>query len=240
MTVRRLSATLAYVFDMYCCVWLFPSVGHHEENTSVQMGHSDDAVPILHEKGLRFDMVFMDQRSTRFHSDLETLERLGMLLPRSTVIADNVLKPGAPRWLWRIMKGEGYASDVVSVREFGSAETEDWMTVTLLLDCPCVVPPEPALIATLAARADRWRFRTVARNLTDTRHELESVNRDFTRDYEMLGIRRTKMVQTMVSNRGAISKVMPWEMVQNVPVSTRGGWWSTDLRDCEMTFPRSA
>merc|ERR1719343_2003109 len=100
---------------------------------TVQVGHSDDAVPILHEKQRRFDMVFMDQRSTRFHSDLHTLERLKMLLPGCVVVADNVLKPGAPRWLWRICKGDNYSSDIVSVREFGSAETEDWMTVTVLL-----------------------------------------------------------------------------------------------------------
>merc|ERR1712176_820057 len=95
-----------------------------EDSMLVQIGHSDDAVPILHEQGHTFDMVFMDQRSTRFHTDLAILEELNMLRPNCVVVADNVLKPGAPRWLWRVTRTEGYISDVVSVREFGSAETE--------------------------------------------------------------------------------------------------------------------
>merc|ERR1712014_176846 len=46
---------------------------------SVQLGHSDDALQIVLEKYGEgsVDIVFMDQRGTAFHEDLQTLERMG-------------------------------------------------------------------------------------------------------------------------------------------------------------------
>jgi len=217
-----------------------------EEQLTVQMGHSDDAVPILHEKHVSFDMVFMDQRSTRFHSDLITLERFGMLLPGCVVVADNVLKPGAPRWLWHITRGTGYQTDIISVREFGSAETEDWMTVTFLPE-PAIlasVPPEPKCMPSLAAQADRMRFRTVARNMNDTRRELEDVNREFTYEFAALGIRKTKIVKTTCGGRGKMSKVVEYDATTDWiewtsgdnRLDMQGGQWWTDVSNCEELF----
>merc|ERR1712060_508148 len=218
-----------------------------EEQMKVQVGHSDDTIPLLHKQHNCFDMVFMDQRSTRFQSDLMTLEDLGMLLPNCVVVADNVLKPGAPRWLWHITKCANYHTDIVSVREFGSAETEDWMTVTFLLPQSHrrTVPQEPPGMAALAARADRMRFRSVARNFDDTRRELEDVNREFTHDFAPLGIRKTKIVLTTYGGRGAVSRVAPvqgegeWtEWTGKDPrLEMSGGHWWTDVSKCESMFP---
>lgn len=202
-----------------------------DEHITVQIGHSDESVPIVCERHGRhfFDMVFMDQRSTRFHTDLATLERLQMLRPGCVVVADNVLKPGAPRWLWRVCApGTGYISDVVSVREFASAETEDWMTVTYLpVGGSPLIPPEPKGMAALTARADRMRFKTVTRSFGNQKSELEDINHEFARTLEAMGIRRTKVVRTCFEGRGALSRV---EGVDGAV----GAFWAGEDRRLEM------
>jgi len=219
-----------------------------EDNMVVQIGHSDDAVPILHEQGHSFDMVFMDQRSTRFHTDLWTLEELGMLQPSCVVVADNVLKPGAPRWLWHITRGQNYSSEVVSVREFGSAETEDWMTVTFVPGGGggrTFVPPEPPGMAALTAKADRMRFRTVAKCMGDTRKELEDFNKELTHALAAMGIRKTKLVTTVYEGQQATSRVREvldeavwtdWQG-EDPRMLIRGGQWRTDVSGGERVFP---
>merc|ERR1740122_113634 len=57
---------------------------------------------------------------------------MGLLLPGAVIVADNVLKPGAPLFLWRILKGGYYETDVVRVREF-AMPSEDWMSVSVLV-----------------------------------------------------------------------------------------------------------
>ena len=40
------------------------------------------------------------------------MEQLGVLLPGAVVVADNVLKPGSPLFLWRLCKGEAYENHI--------------------------------------------------------------------------------------------------------------------------------
>merc|ERR1712196_520436 len=58
------------------------------------------------------------------------LENQGLLLPGAVVIADNVLKPGAPLFLWRLLKSAAYDAHIVQVEEFGMP-AEDWMSITV-------------------------------------------------------------------------------------------------------------
>jgi len=232
-----------------------------EDQIAVQIGHSDEAVPALREKCGKsfFDMVFMDQRSTRFHGDLGTLEKLEMLRPGCCVVADNVLKPGAPRWLWRITMGSGYSSDIVSVREFGSAETEDWMTVTFLplaRQAAVEIPREPRGMAALTSKADRMRFKTVARSFDDARSEMEEVNREFTQKLAAMGIQKSMKVCTRYESSSsragapiitrAVSTVEPWTRGdpegwsgEDPRMEMRGGTWQTDSEHCRALFPRA-
>eukprot|EP00928_Gymnodinium_smaydae_P081156 TRINITY_DN64725_c0_g1_i1.p1 TRINITY_DN64725_c0_g1~~TRINITY_DN64725_c0_g1_i1.p1 ORF type:complete len:669 (-),score=142.85 TRINITY_DN64725_c0_g1_i1:61-2067(-) len=94
-------------------------------------GHSAQLLPRLaaEERG-PFRAVFMDQRGSRYVEDLENMEQLGLLHSGAVVIADNVLKPGAPLYLWRVCRGLAYSTEIVSVREFGMASVEDWLSVT--------------------------------------------------------------------------------------------------------------
>ena len=71
------------------------------EVVDVWTGYSFDSIPHLLQKygPKSVDMVFMDQKGTRFHSDLALMEELDLLSDHAVVLADNVLKPGAPQYL---------------------------------------------------------------------------------------------------------------------------------------------
>ncbi|CAJ1417004.1 unnamed protein product [Effrenium voratum] len=85
------------------------------ESIQVWTGHSRDLLPYLAEKYAGFDFVFMDQRGSRYEEDLASLERLGLLQPGALVVADNVLKPGAPVFLWRVCKAQDYETQAALV-----------------------------------------------------------------------------------------------------------------------------
>eukprot|EP00438_Fugacium_kawagutii_P025570 Skav211653 [mRNA] locus=scaffold6216:359:7387:+ [translate_table: standard] len=79
-------------------------------------------------------------KGSRYHEDLSVMEQLGLLLPGAVVVADNVLKPGSPLFLWRLCKGKAYENHIapwsygnglVRVREF-AMPSEDWMSVSVL------------------------------------------------------------------------------------------------------------
>eukprot|EP00434_Breviolum_minutum_P029186 symbB.v1.2.025816.t1/scaffold2532.1/size76761/2 len=99
-------------------------------------GHSKDVLPRLPNKyggrqNFKISGVFMDQKGSRYHEDLSVIEQLGLLLPGAVVVADNVLKPGSPLFLWRLCKGNAYENHIVRVREF-AMPSEDWMSVSVL------------------------------------------------------------------------------------------------------------
>merc|ERR1712008_17384 len=88
----------------------------------VWTGHSQDLLPRLAARSAaevdstRFSMVFMDQRGSRYDEDLDLLESCGLLLSGAIIVADNVLKPGAPLFLWRVLTGGSYDTRVLRVR----------------------------------------------------------------------------------------------------------------------------
>eukprot|EP00913_Durusdinium_trenchii_P013297 g12480.t1 len=89
-------------------------------------GHSKDVLPRLPQRyGGRH------QFRLGYHEDLSVIEQLGLLLPGAVVVADNVLKPGSPLFLWRLCKGSAYDNHIVRVKEF-AMPSEDWMSVSVL------------------------------------------------------------------------------------------------------------
>lgn len=50
-------------------------------------------------KGTTFDLVFLDHYKPLYTTDLKLLESLGLVGPGTTLVADNVLKPGNPPYL---------------------------------------------------------------------------------------------------------------------------------------------
>merc|ERR1711972_106131 len=87
----------------------------------VWTGHSKD---LLYRISNRYDgklkccAVFMDQKGSRYHEDLSALEKYGLLQPGAVIVADNVLKPGAPVFLWRLKNSSVYSTHIVRLQEF--------------------------------------------------------------------------------------------------------------------------
>merc|ERR1712083_1052092 len=121
-------------------------------NIDVWMGHSKDVLhrlPARYNGGppLSFCVVFVDHKGSRFDDDLAILESLDLLRLGAVVVADNVLKPGSPFFLWRLSKSGAYDIQIVTLQEFAMT-SEDWMSVSVRRDNREVVVPEhpPGLV----------------------------------------------------------------------------------------------
>eukprot|EP00746_Dinoflagellata_sp_MGD_P140036 gnl/MRDRNA2_/MRDRNA2_73354_c0_seq1.p1 gnl/MRDRNA2_/MRDRNA2_73354_c0~~gnl/MRDRNA2_/MRDRNA2_73354_c0_seq1.p1 ORF type:complete len:268 (+),score=39.93 gnl/MRDRNA2_/MRDRNA2_73354_c0_seq1:419-1222(+) len=106
-----------------------------ESSTEVEVvpGQVRDAQPLVPEwtGECACSFVFMDQKGTTFHADLRSLERLNIWSPLSACIADNVLRPGAPVFMWNITRTPPYDSSNWSLPEFLEERVgvEDWEAV---------------------------------------------------------------------------------------------------------------
>jgi len=106
-------------------------------DVSFSVGHAHDLLPSLVEEcGARsVAFVFMDHSNSRFHEELEGIERLDAVSPRGELLADNVLKPGAPLFAWatacrfRGVASWPSASIAWAMSEFRHEDQEDWMVV---------------------------------------------------------------------------------------------------------------
>lgn len=199
---------------------------------SVQLGHSDDAVQIvldMYGEG-SVDMVFMDQRGTAFHEDLQRLETLGLLSNPAVVVADNVLKPGAPYHVWRISSMPHYRTDIIDLREFGSAPVEDWITVSWVHRGESYGQPaeERRELTALARESDRFRLRAMATSMKDLVGDpLDGFAAKFTAEFVRLGIRTSMYVETEVeSGGGAVSR-----LVRLLPGEDPPKWCGDDPRE---------
>eukprot|EP00438_Fugacium_kawagutii_P022366 Skav205216 [mRNA] locus=scaffold400:107012:120315:- [translate_table: standard] len=130
---------------------------------SVCTGYSEDVIPHLKTSmglGVAADAIFFDQRGTRFHTDLWMLEAEGFLKDGSAVLADNVLKPGAPHFLWYLQHSQKYELTVVSLREFAADRIEDWMALGLYKAAEDFIVPAPKSLDRLAFLTDKARARS--------------------------------------------------------------------------------
>mmetsp|Transcript_20956 Transcript_20956/g.48682 ORF Transcript_20956/g.48682 Transcript_20956/m.48682 type:complete len:147 (-) Transcript_20956:55-495(-) len=71
----------------------------------------------------------MDQRGSRYGTDLGVLEERGLLRRGTVVVVDNALKPGAPLYLWQVMRSSAWPTSIVDVREF-AMPSRDWMAIS--------------------------------------------------------------------------------------------------------------
>ncbi|CAE8595009.1 unnamed protein product, partial [Polarella glacialis] len=141
----------------------FAGLSHAVE---VLTGHSEDLLPWLAERlaggGHHIDFAFLDQRGSRYEADLAVLQRADLLSDGAILVADNVLKPGAPLFLWQVSTSRAFTTEVVSVPEFAMSDVEDWMTVsTYHKACAHLSCEEaPKTVRVLEWRADQMRART--------------------------------------------------------------------------------
>ncbi|CAK0865246.1 unnamed protein product, partial [Prorocentrum cordatum] len=139
------------------------------DTVDVWVGHSEQLAERLSDSlpgvGSRVGMAFFDQRGSRFHEDLARLERLQLLEPGALVV-DNVLKPGAPVFLWELLCCPGpFETRVVALQDFGSAGVADWISVSRFTPGPAEPSdwrlPQPRRVRDLARVADAARWRSV-------------------------------------------------------------------------------
>jgi len=145
---------------------MFAGLAHLVE---VLTGHSEDVLPWVASKlqervgGPVVGLVFLDQRGSRYEADLAAVESAGVLVPGAVVVADNVLKPGAPMFLWMVSQSDGsYSTEVMSVPEFAMSGVEDWMTVSIYRPSSgrqAMSRAPPLEVRLLEWRAERMRAR---------------------------------------------------------------------------------
>jgi len=104
-----------------------------------------------------FFLVFFDHRGTKFHEDLAQLEQLRLLGPRSLVIADNVLRPGAPQFLWHVHSCASYETTTWAFMDNTPFPSEDWLSVAVYTRPSWHSPWPPASLERLSWDSDRWR-----------------------------------------------------------------------------------
>lgn len=154
------------------CILAFAGVN----NVRVWTGHSADTLPMLaqlwypdgrkfgeHVKSsvpLPFDAVFMDGRGSRFEQDLRLLETLGLVTSGSVIVADNVLKPGAPLYLWHVLvDSRSYVTQIVQLHEFAArADADDWMAVSIVRRPNSRTCSPPLDLQLLDSECDRARL----------------------------------------------------------------------------------
>ena len=134
----------------------------------VWLGHSSD---VAHYVQRRFGqrsvaMLFMDHRGSLFHEDLETFEELGLFKEGAMVVADNVLKPGAPDFLWQVR--HAYETKLLKVPEFGLGHQvlHDWVAVCRSKPYLHKPPTPPEGLHALARQCDALRRRSLKGQLS--------------------------------------------------------------------------
>eukprot|EP00913_Durusdinium_trenchii_P024563 g23059.t2 len=168
---------------------------------------------VLPRLGGRFHAVVCDHAGKNFLPDLLFLQHQH-LLPRAVVLANHVLKPGAPEFLWEVTRHP--TTQVVSVPEFEQPPLEDWMSVTVLTrplqnDPPAGVLDLVELSAGILDRASDTRSRG---------RQLGSVDdwKDFVEDMKLgAGPKRQAVTSRTLTTAGAVG----------VAAGTLGTWFET-------------
>ncbi|XP_063160569.1 transmembrane O-methyltransferase homolog [Candoia aspera] len=75
--------------------------GFDDDTVELIVGPSEEVIPLLRETFLlpQVDLVVMHHWKRCYLPDLQQLEAQGLLQPGATILADNVIFPGAPRFL---------------------------------------------------------------------------------------------------------------------------------------------
>eukprot|EP00971_Amphidinium_carterae_P091745 1816337-Amphidinium_carterae.1 len=131
----------------------------------------------------------MDHSGSAYLQDILAMEDMSLLAPGAVILADNVLKPGAPRFLSHVcdaLADGSYSTTLVTVPEFSQPSIEDWMSVSMFLrrrralTCPSVMFDE------LAWRSDMMRRRSERGDVTVS--EWSAYSRELVQTYDKLGL----------------------------------------------------
>merc|ERR1712232_738339 len=142
------------------------------DKVEIWIGHSEQQIPRLVSRfGCEcISATFFDQKGTRYHEDLDMLEGLGILAPGALVSADNVVRPGAPEFMWRVCDPAGaYETQAIAHRDYGQDSVEDWISISRFY--PELkgqnISPCPEELQQLAYDSDKIRNRSVNERVTE-------------------------------------------------------------------------
>lgn len=158
------------------------------DTVDIFTGYCFDVIPqLLTLYGPRsIDMVFMDQKGTRFHSDLALLEELELLADGAVVLADNVLKPGAPLYIWHLCTGPYQFPTAISVREF-LLQSEDWMVMAFYDESKKPPPVPHKHLHRLAFESDAFRQRSMFDSVAPSKQDWWNFSHRFVEGLESCG-----------------------------------------------------
>eukprot|EP00747_Dinoflagellata_sp_TGD_P072321 gnl/TRDRNA2_/TRDRNA2_157431_c2_seq1.p1 gnl/TRDRNA2_/TRDRNA2_157431_c2~~gnl/TRDRNA2_/TRDRNA2_157431_c2_seq1.p1 ORF type:complete len:587 (-),score=52.49 gnl/TRDRNA2_/TRDRNA2_157431_c2_seq1:102-1718(-) len=144
-------------------------------------------------ENLTFRAVFMDQKGSRYVDDLEMLEKQNLLVPGAVVVADNVLKPGSPLYLWRVVRSGAYDTEVVTLKEF-AMPAEDWMSVSIRKPGTedMEMPEPPRELVSLERETDRIRDKATRSDRSVTYEEWAAFSNEVESRLKPFGIEATQ------------------------------------------------
>ncbi|KAI8583711.1 hypothetical protein K450DRAFT_277271 [Umbelopsis ramanniana AG] len=81
----------------------------------------------------KVDAVFIDHWKDLYVPDMQLIESLNLLHPGSVVLADNVIRPGAPEYIeYMDSQSDKYTSEMLEYKPAGSSEVVDAVLVNIL------------------------------------------------------------------------------------------------------------
>lgn len=160
-------------------------------------GHSENLIPRLKERlpEKSIDILFFDQQGTKMHLDLQRIVDFNMLSDTAIVVGDNVLRPGAPQFMyWNSVAGP-YETQVVSLREYKQEVVEDWMSVSFWLphSAEAQIPMTiPEAVEQLGHDTDGIRWQSVESKVSE--QQWESHSQRMRREFAACGIKPFEVV----------------------------------------------
>lgn len=167
------------------------------DHIEIWCGHSENLIPRLKDRlpEKSIDILFFDQQGTKMHLDLQRIVDFNMLSDRAIVVGDNVLRPGAPQFMyWNSVAGP-YETQVVSLREYKQEVVEDWMSISFWLPrSPEAQQPMeiPEAVEQLAHDTDGIRWQSVESKVSE--QQWESHSQRMRREFAACGITPPEVV----------------------------------------------
>ncbi|CAF1086539.1 unnamed protein product [Adineta steineri] len=103
------------------------------DRIKILIGSSENVIPQLSKQYHinSFDFIFIDHGDSIYLRDLKLLERLGLIQPGTMIVADNVITPGAPDYLYYIQNNPNYQTRTQETVVQYQEEERDGIEITI-------------------------------------------------------------------------------------------------------------
>lgn len=162
-------------------------------------GHSENLIPRLRERlpDKSIDILFFDQQGTKMHTDLERIRSMNLLSDKACVVGDNVLRPGAPQFMYWTCAGGPWETQIVSLKEYKQEIVEDWMSISFFqpsspkVGLPMIIPER---VEQLAHDTDGIRWQSVEQKVSED--QWDSHSQRMRKEFWEVGIRPHEVIPT--------------------------------------------